>query len=184
MRCAVKKAGPADTVLNAMRIGGVRIRSSAQDRGRNAHDVWPQYQYFSPYFSTANCDGLGQQHRRFLSTQNQDTQPEQSGGGRTAFRLRSWLMVLLFAAIVQYIRRTTSLISFGALRGGVPVQLTHGNESAHVTHGVTMLDIIKRCPSLYGESAKYIAPWWLSSCVLELLCNSSFWVASSTPVQR
>ena len=67
-----------------------------------------------------------------------------SRGGRTAFRLRSWLMVLLFAAIVQYLRRTTSLISFGGLRGGVPVQLTHGNESAHVTDGVTMLDIIKR----------------------------------------
>ena len=107
-----------------------------------------------------------------------------NSGGRTAFRLRSWLMVLLFAAIVQYLRRTTSLISFGGLRGGVPVQLTHGNESAHVTDGVTMLDIIKRCPSLYGESAKYVAPWWLSSYVLELRGNTSFWAASSTSLQR
>ena len=107
-----------------------------------------------------------------------------SGGGRTAFRLRSWLVVLLFAAIVQYLRRTTSLISFDGFRGGVPVQLTHGNESAHVTDGVTMLDIIKRCPSLYGESAKYVAPWWLSSCVLELHCNTSFSAASSTSLQR
>src|ERR1700733_9906965 len=54
-----------------------------------------------------------------------------------------------------------------------------------------MLRTASRCwisssvsPSLYGESAKYIAPWWLSSCVLEFLCNTSFWAASSTPVQR
>ena len=85
---------------------------------------------------------------------------------RDGLRLRSWLTILLLAAATQYLRRTTSLLPFGGLRGGVPVELTHGNESAYVADGVTILDIIKRCPSLYGQGAKYVAPWWLFSYVL------------------
>ena len=88
-----------------------------------------------------------------------------SSNGRVTFRLRSWLTVFLLAAVVQYLRRSAGL-TFSSLRGGVPVQLMHGNGSASVGEGVTMLDIIKRCPSLYGENAKYVAPWWLSSYVL------------------
>lgn len=78
------------------------------------------------------------------------------------FRFRPWLYVILLATVVNYLRRATNLFTS---HGGVPVELTHGIHSASVVDGVTVLDVVKSCPSLYGESARYEYPWWLPTYV-------------------
>lgn len=74
------------------------------------------------------------------------------------FRIRPWLYVLLFATAANYLWRATLLIANG---GSAPVELIHGNQSASVVGGVSILDVVKSCPSLYGESARFDYPWWL-----------------------
>ncbi|KAF8315699.1 AB-hydrolase YheT [Clavulina sp. PMI_390] len=72
-------------------------------------------------------------------------------------RLRSWIYILLVAAALSYFRRRSS-----AWSGSVPVTLAHANRTAEVTPGVSILDVVKKCESLYGPKAKYEYPWWLT----------------------
>lgn len=49
--------------------------------------------------------------------------------------------------------------------GVSPVVLTHGNDTMEVGQGKTLIDVVRSCPSLYGDAARYVGTWWLGSLV-------------------
>lgn len=86
---------------------------------------------------------------------------------------RRWFNVLLFLPIFA-LSHVLSLKD--AVYLFVPhsssVLLTHGNASASVVEGTSILDVVKSCPSLYGANATYESPWWLRSGDAQTIWNS------------
>lgn len=82
--------------------------------------------------------------------------------------LKVWVLyILVSAASARWLYYSQSW-SWSLNPRGSPVLLTHGNDSARVgtvEYEVSMLDVVKSCPSLHGEGARYRAPWWMFSCV-------------------
>ncbi len=82
------------------------------------------------------------------------------------FRPRPWLIVIVGSLLIHLVRTSDGIDLISVLsRKGFPVQLTYSSEEAsmYVTEGMRFLDVIKNCPSLYGDKARYISTWWLRS---------------------
>ncbi|KAF8321806.1 AB-hydrolase YheT [Clavulina sp. PMI_390] len=73
----------------------------------------------------------------------------------------SRLGILLLVCSISACVALGHLLYAGGLDGTSPIHLHYGNSSATVQGNLTILDVVKRCRSLYGDHARYQYPWWL-----------------------